>query len=108
MRTMRRAAVGVGAISALLSGSSMASAESHYGLISAYDVSYEASMPTRVTCVQTTPAMSNTWACLWRSNPHLNEISALLLQAYIHEKSCEVYWRGDRGGYPEIYAVQCR
>ena len=101
-----RVTVSVVALATALLVSTTALAASHTGTVSLYHLN--SNVAGRGVCVQTSPAMSNTWACLWRGNPLYDEISQLLLKAYIDDRRCTIRWSTtDSHGWNLIELVEC-
>lgn len=100
-------------IAALLAGSALVLASapvfaaSHTGKIALYHLNSD--VAGRGVCVQTLPAMPNTWACLWKNNPLYSEISALLLAGYVNNRTCTITWNtADPNGWNLIAIAECR
>ena len=105
MRSIRIAALLLG--SAFLLASASAFAANHTGRISLYHLN--SGVAGRGVCIQTAPAMPNTWACLWKNNPLYSEMSELMLQAHVNNRSCTISWNGpDPNGWNLISIVECR
>ena len=105
MKRISVAAMFVGTVVLLAGGT--ASAAEQTAKISLYHLN--SAISGRGVCVQTQPAMPNTWACLWKSNPLYTEISTLLLQAYLTNRTCTISWNGpDPSGWNLISIVECR
>lgn len=103
---IRSVAAGLaGAALALASAAAMAADST--GKIALYHLNSE--VEGRGVCVQMTPALPNTWACLWKSNPLYSELTGLLLQAFITNKTCTIIWRGpDPNGWHQVAMAECR
>ena len=92
---------------AFLAISAPALAATHQGTVSIYHLN--GNVVGRGVCIQTFPAMPNTWACLWKSNPLYAEITAMLLEGFISGKSCTLYWNSvDASGHNVLFAAECR
>lgn len=63
----------------------------------------------RGVCIRTTPPLPGTgWACLWKDNELYEEITDLLLNAYITRKRCNYTWNGlDPNGHNLLLLVEC-
>lgn len=86
---------------------STASAANHTAKILVYHLN--SAIAGRGVCVRTQPAMPNTWACLWKDNPLYTELSALILHAYLGNRTCSITWDSlDPSGWNQISSVECR
>lgn len=90
----------------LLATSGTALADSHGGTISLYHLN--SAIAGRGVCIQTTPALPGTWACLWKSNPLYQEITTLLLNGFVFKRYCTISWTSmDSSGFPIIDLAEC-
>jgi hypothetical protein len=93
--------------SVLLLTSAPAFAATHTAKISLFHLN--SAVHGRGVCVQTQPAMPNTWACLWKNNPLYTEITDLLRDAYVTNKTCSITWdKPDPNGWNLVALVECR
>jgi hypothetical protein len=94
------------AAAASLLFSQAAFALDHTGKIVLYHLN--ATIPNRGACIQMTPPLPNTWACVDQGNLY-NELNTLLRQGYVAGTSCTAYWSGnDPSGNPKIDIAQCQ
>ena len=94
-------------LACLLATSGTALAGTGSGTISVYHLN--SAVPGRGVCVQMVPALPNTWACLWKSNALYQELTELLLQGFLWQKSCTIAWSAlDPNGYLLIEWAECR
>lgn len=82
-------------------------AASATGKIKAYQLNSD--IPGRGVCVAMNPALPGSgWACLWKNNFLYPEITDLLRDAFISEKTCSVNWiTADARGDALIAIVEC-
>ncbi len=105
MKSSKFAAMFAGSV--LLLTSATAFAATHTAKLSLYHLNSD--VGGRGVCVQTLPAMPNTWACLWKSNPLYTEIATLLLHAHLANQTCSITWKSaDAHGWNLITQVECR
>ena len=105
MKISKFAAVFAGSVFMLTGATAFAA--THTARLSLYHLN--STVSGRGVCVQTQPAMPNTWACLWKNNPLYTEMSALLLHAYLSNKTCSITWeQPDANGWNLITLVECR
>ncbi len=87
--------------------SERASAAQHRGRIAIYHLNSE--IQGRGVCIQMTPALPNTWACLWKDNELYTEITQLFLHAMTSRAPCIVTWNSpDPHGWHRISIAECR
>jgi hypothetical protein len=103
-----KALLGVAALlGCLLATSGTALAGTGSGTISLYHLN--GAISGRGVCVQMVPALPGTWACLWKTNSLYHEITELLLQGFLWQKSCTIAWStSDPHGYLLIEWAECR
>ncbi|MDZ7968506.1 MAG: hypothetical protein RM368_26735 [Nostoc sp. DedSLP03] len=88
-------------------GNTSVLADTASGTIREYHLNpYEAQ---RGVCIKMNPALPTVggWACLWKDNALYKEVTDLLLEAYSSTKTCSITWTTYRGGYADIYYVNC-
>jgi hypothetical protein len=61
----------------------------------------------RGICVKLSPALTTTWACLYKTNSLYNEITDLLRDAYISKKTCTINWSTTNNTWAVIEWVSC-
>jgi hypothetical protein len=63
----------------------------------------------RGVCVRTSPPLPGTgWACVWKDNELYEEITDLLLDAYLTRKRCNYTWNGlDPNGHNLLLLLEC-
>lgn len=94
------------ALGCLLATSGTAMAATHSGTISLYHLN--GTFPGRGVCVQTVPALPTTWACIYKTNALYEEITELLLQGFLSQRACKIWWNTlDPNALAIIYAVEC-
>jgi len=97
------------AAAASLLFSQAAFALDHTGKITLYHLN--TTISGRGSCIQMTPAIPNTWACVYQDTSfgHLyNEVNGLLREGYFAGKTCTVTWTGNGpDGWARIEVAQC-
>lgn len=90
----------------LLSGTSLAA--SHSGQISAYSLNGTATVFGRGACIQMSPSISTSWACVWKDNYLYQETTDLLRDASADVRTCTIFWSAtDSSGYAIIETFSC-
>jgi len=86
LTTLRRLAL----LLAFSCASMAAHADQNTGKITAYHLNGD--ITDRGFCIQMSPALPATWACLYKGNSLYKELTALLLAAYLSGRTCTVSW----------------
>jgi hypothetical protein len=92
------------AAAALPCSSQISFAASATGKITVYHLNGD--VQGRGACIQMTPAIPGTWACVWLDHLY-NEKNQLLREGYFSGKQCTVNWDTDLGGLHLINIAQC-
>jgi hypothetical protein len=101
-----KAALSIAFAAAVMLFSQTCFAASATGRITVYHLNND--VPGRGSCIQMSPAIPGTWACVWKKSL-FNETNELFHEGYIFGKTCTVSWStNDINGFHIVDFAQCQ